>query len=86
MSSRAHRILLAGATGYIGAAVARELVARGREVTAVTRRHADIPGCKTVQLQDPCDRDAEQSFPALHPAPVNPAMPGALTMRPTGFF
>jgi len=61
MTSDAQRILLAGATGYVGSAVAAELVSRGYEVTAVTRRPADIGGCRTVVLEDPGNAEAALS-------------------------
>lgn len=59
------RIWLAGATGYIGRALARELVERGHEVTALVRpgRHAahdvDAPlaGCRILEV-DPTAPDA----------------------------
>lgn len=62
------RILLAGATGYIGRAVARELVRRHYEVVAIVRepasdrvargleeRHAQLPGCdvRIASIADP---------------------------------
>jgi len=45
MISPAQRVLLAGATGYIGRAVAAELVRRGHGVIALSRTPVDIPGC-----------------------------------------
>ena len=42
------RVLLAGATGYIGRFVARELVARGYRVTAVVRG-ANVQGSATLE-------------------------------------
>jgi divinyl chlorophyllide a 8-vinyl-reductase len=60
------RILLAGATGYIGRFVARELVRRGHEVLAVVRPtrerdpealRTDLPGC-TLRLAPVTDRAA----------------------------
>jgi len=42
------RILMAGATGYIGKAVAAELVRRGHQVTALARRPVEVPGCHVV--------------------------------------
>lgn len=54
------RILLAGASGYIGRAVAAELVARGADVIAVCRdAGAVVPGCdvRTADLLDRADLD-----------------------------
>lgn len=60
------RILLAGATGYIGRFVARELVRRGHEVLAPVRQTAarelealrsTLPGC-TLRSAPVTDRDA----------------------------
>ncbi|MEM9860329.1 MAG: NAD(P)H-binding protein [Myxococcota bacterium] len=50
MSGRSARIWLAGATGYIGRALGRELVARGHEVTAIVRNPASsVPtGCRVL--------------------------------------
>ena len=46
------RVLLAGATGYIGRAVAKELVSRDYEVVALVRDSATkIPGCE-MQVAD----------------------------------
>ena len=49
------RILIAGATGYIGKAVAAELVQRGHKVTALVRQPTEIPDCQVVvtDLTDP---------------------------------
>ena len=47
-SPNVKRILIAGATGYIGKAVAAELVRRGHEVTALARQPVEIPGCHVV--------------------------------------
>ncbi|GAB4123799.1 MAG: NAD(P)H-binding protein [Wenzhouxiangellaceae bacterium] len=49
------RILIAGATGYIGKAVAAELVLRGHKVTALVRQPTDVPDCQVVvtDLTDP---------------------------------
>ena len=44
MAVSPQRILLAGATGYIGRALASELIARGHDVVAVVRSAARIPG------------------------------------------
>ncbi len=53
------KVLLAGATGYIGRAVAAELVARGYQVLALVRpgRTPELPGCsiKTIELTDRAD-------------------------------
>ncbi len=61
------RVLLAGATGYIGRAVARELVARGHTALAVVRDRgrpdaaaAALPGC-SVLAADVTDGDALQA-------------------------
>lgn len=52
MSSNRQRILLAGATGYIGQAVAERLVKHGFDVTALVRPAADaVPGCRTVHCE-----------------------------------
>jgi divinyl chlorophyllide a 8-vinyl-reductase len=46
------RVLLAGATGYIGQAVLRELVAQGHEVVALVRHGRQL----TTHAQDPVTR------------------------------
>lgn len=44
------RVLLAGASGYIGRAVAAQLVRKGYDVTAVLRRPGQVPeGCAIIQ-------------------------------------
>jgi len=44
------RVLLAGATGYIGLAVARELLRNHYEVVAIVRDSAaELPGCEVLQ-------------------------------------
>ena len=59
--SSAERVLVAGATGYIGRAVVRELVARGFDVVAVVRRLVADPviqGCLAgaeLRTVDVCD-------------------------------
>ncbi len=51
--TRGLRILLAGATGTIGRAVAAELVARGHEVTCLVRRDpGDLPGRVVARVED----------------------------------
>lgn len=50
------RIVLAGATGYVGRAVAAELAGRGHEVIAVVRdAAAELPGCelRVADVTDP---------------------------------
>lgn len=48
MTAATRRVLLAGATGYIGRAVAAELVRRGHEVVAIVRRQGqNVMGCDT---------------------------------------
>jgi divinyl chlorophyllide a 8-vinyl-reductase len=51
---RRQRVLLAGATGYIGRAVAGELCARGHEVVAVVRNSANthLPPACTVRVAE----------------------------------
>lgn len=52
------RVLLAGATGYIGRAVARKLVQNNYEVVAIVRDPAaDLPGCEVLRTDI---TDAEQ--------------------------
>ena len=51
------KILLAGATGYIGKAVASELARRGYTVTAVNRTAAEVPGCRSVEMPDIANRE-----------------------------
>ena len=59
------RILLAGATGTIGRAVARELVARGHDVTCLVRAaNAGLPDGVTVQVGAP-ETVAGMSFDAV---------------------
>ena len=57
MTKPAKRVLLAGATGYIGRAVAAELVQRGFDVVAVARAAANVPGCN-VAIASVTDLDA----------------------------
>jgi divinyl chlorophyllide a 8-vinyl-reductase len=60
VTTSAGRILLAGATGYIGRAVATELIDRGYEVVAVVRDPAaEIPGCemRVADVTDVADLD-----------------------------
>ncbi|MEO1202668.1 MAG: NAD(P)H-binding protein [Pseudomonadota bacterium] len=44
MGSQQQRVLLAGASGYVGRAVASELVSRGHQVVAVVREAIDLRG------------------------------------------
>lgn len=58
------RILLFGASGTIGQAVAHELIAAGHRVTCVLRRRPDdtaFPGC-TVVVDDPSRGEAGEAF------------------------
>lgn len=52
MSTRPGTIVLAGATGYLGRAVASELLKRGYRVVAPVRR---LPGPDMPQIPDGCD-------------------------------
>ena len=55
-------VVLAGATGYIGRAVAKELVSRDYEVVALVRDpEARIPGCET-QVVDVTDAAGLQTY------------------------
>lgn len=57
MTARKQRIVLAGATGYVGRAVAAELVDRGHEVIALVRESsAAMPGCEMLVV-DVTDSD-----------------------------
>lgn len=57
------RILLAGATGYIGRAIARKLLQRNYEVIAVVRDpDAHLPGCTIVRAQVTDSRKLQQSL------------------------
>lgn len=49
-----HRVLLAGSTGYIGRAVAHELLRRGHQVTALVRPGREAPaGCRSLAAPAP---------------------------------
>ena len=65
------RVLLAGATGYIGQAVLKELVVQGYEVIALVRRGHDLviddPKAVTIVEADiTADRDWDRRVPAVH--------------------
>ncbi|MEM1089033.1 MAG: NAD(P)H-binding protein [Pseudomonadota bacterium] len=52
MGSNQHRVLLAGASGYIGRAVAAKLLADGYEVIAPLRRPDQAPpGCRVIPTE-----------------------------------
>lgn len=53
MQGKQGKVLLAGATGYIGRVVADELVARGYQVLALVRpgKGQEIPACKTITVE-----------------------------------
>ncbi len=51
------RVLVTGASGFIGGAIARAQVARGRSVLCVDRVPGGVDGAETVTI-DLCDRDA----------------------------
>lgn len=59
---RQKAVLVFGATGTIGRAVVAELLARGHNVTCLTRRAVDIPGAKVCvgEITDPAA--LEQAF------------------------
>ncbi len=61
MHSADKTILLAGATGYIGRAVARALVDSGYRVIALVREHAKAPPDCTVLELDAIEADALQN-------------------------
>ncbi len=71
MESPTRRILLAGATGYIGAAVARELLARDFDVVAIARRETDLPD---LELKVACLDDARQLTAALGDTRIDAAV------------
>ena len=57
MTEAKNRILLAGATGYIGRAVAEALLRRGHEVIAPVRKpEVALPGC-TIRVAEVTDTD-----------------------------
>ncbi|MEM7081566.1 MAG: NAD(P)H-binding protein [Pseudomonadota bacterium] len=52
MTTKTPHVLLAGATGYVGRAVARELVARGYGVTAMARdQEQTVPDCEMLNYE-----------------------------------
>lgn len=52
LSQAPDTVLLAGATGYVGQVVARQLVAAGHRVVALVRsRECDLPGCEIVETR-----------------------------------
>lgn len=59
------RVALTGVTGHLGAAVLRELVARGYQVKALVR-NVNVPGCSGIPIElvkgDILDRDALAHF------------------------
>lgn len=82
------RAVVLGATGHIGSAVVRELLARGVEVTATTRRAAPTPNLVGLDVtlasgdsDDPAQLDA---WVAGHDLVVDAAAPYPMWMfRPT---
>ncbi|MEJ2273418.1 MAG: NAD(P)H-binding protein [Woeseiaceae bacterium] len=81
MTTVKKRILLAGATGYIGRAVAAELLDRGHELIAIVRDPAAaISGGETRQPWH--KRHLTPSSRASRREPAYPTMPGASTARP----
>ncbi|HEX7718859.1 MAG TPA: NAD(P)H-binding protein [Woeseiaceae bacterium] len=57
MTPSKHRVLLAGASGYIGRAVVAALLRRGHEVIALVRNPAAaLPGC-TIRVAEVTDAD-----------------------------
>lgn len=52
MADAAHRILVTGASGFIGKALVPALVARGHHVRAAARRATFVAGVETVELPD----------------------------------
>lgn len=56
-------IVVTGATGNVGRPLVRALMAAGEQVTAVSRRKAEVPGAFVADLSDP--------------ASLAPALPGA---------
>ena len=69
MAEHSRTVLLAGATGYIGRAVAAELVRRGYRVVALVRGNPDrngtpeLPGCeiRVARVTDPAELEAALS-------------------------
>ncbi|MCU4924540.1 complex I NDUFA9 subunit family protein [Halobacteria archaeon AArc-dxtr1] len=67
------KILVAGGTGFIGSSLCTELVSRGHEVTALSRRPdaSAVPEAVAVESGDVTDYDSIASTVASHEAIVN---------------
>lgn len=79
------KVLVTGGRGLLGAAVVRELLTRGHEVTSFQRTSAGVPGCAEV-LGDVADVDAVRAAVAGHDAVVHLAAKVSMTGRWADFL
>ncbi len=72
------KIALIGATGFVGAAVATELLQRGHDVTALVRNPAKLAAQPRLAARalDACDPDAVASAVKGHDAVISAFNPG----------
>ena len=72
------RIVLLGATGFVGAALLSEGLSRGHEVTAIARHPEKLEGQETLAVKagDVYDTDALASLLAGHDALISAFNPG----------
>ena len=72
------KIALIGATGFVGTAVATELLQRGHDVTALVRNPAKLAAHPrmTARALDACDPDAVASAVKGHDAVISAFNPG----------
>src|SRR5262245_42090778 len=89
MEQAIRRAVVLGATGHIGSAVVRQLVRRGAEVTAATRRSSATPNLRGLDITlSPGDADDPEQLDAWvegHDLVVDAAAPYPVWLfRPTG--
>ena len=71
------RVLLAGATGYIGEAVLHELVAQGHEVVALVRPGRRLSFVLSDQRSNETPDALSDAFPDAFPDALPDALPDA---------